>query len=103
VNKLLQHAPKSLAVIRFSNGERIFIEIARSGIVVDKLWLGRFRRRLLQWPLSDPKRLDRAVIFFMSGPASDLPGDTVLELMASRFMRECRSVSDVKHLCARIG
>jgi hypothetical protein len=39
----------------------------------------------------------------MSDPPSDLPGDTVLELIVSRFLRECRSVEDVRRLCAQIN
>jgi hypothetical protein len=102
VNKLLRHIPRSSAVIRFSNGERIAVTIAPSGIVIAKLWLGILRRRLVEWPRTDPKRLDRALVFFMSGPASDLPGDTVLELMTSRFLRECRSIRDVVRMCERV-
>jgi hypothetical protein len=103
VNKLLRHTPRSSAVIRFSSGERIVVTIAPSGIVIAKLWLRMLRRRLLEWPRANPKRLDRALVFFMSGPPSDLPGDTVLELIVSRFLRECRSVEDVRRLCAQIN
>jgi hypothetical protein len=103
VNKLLRHIPGSSAVIQFTNGERIIITIAPAGIIIAKLWLRMLRRRLVEWPRTDPKRLDRALIFFMSGPVSDLPGDTVLELMVSRFIRECRSIRDVVGLCERIA
>ena len=99
VNKLLRHTPRSSAVIRFASGERIVITIAPSGIVIAKLWLRILRRRLVEWPRSDPKRLDRALVFFMSGPASNLPGDSVLELIVTRFMRECRSIRDIVRLC----
>jgi hypothetical protein len=90
-------------VIRFASSERILITIAPSGIVIAKVWLGIFHRRLFAWPRADPKALDRALVFFMSGPDSDLPGDTVLELMASRFMRECHSIREVLRLCEMIG
>jgi hypothetical protein len=86
VNKLLRHTPRSSAVIRFSNGERIVVTIAPSGILIAKLRLRILRRRLVDWPRSDPRRLDRALVFFMSGPPSDLTGDTVLELMARRIL-----------------
>jgi hypothetical protein len=102
VNKLLRHIPGRSAVIRFANGERITITIAPSGIIIAKIFLRVLRRRLLHWPRTDAKRLDQALIFFLSGPASDLPGDTVLELMASRFMRECQSIRDVRRLCKTI-
>ena len=82
VNKLLRHTPRSSAVIRFASGERIVITIAPSGIVIAKLWLRILHRPLVEWPRSDPKRLDRALVFFMSGPASDLPGDSVLDFFA---------------------
>jgi hypothetical protein len=102
VNKLLRHTPRSSSVIRFASGERLLITIAPSGIVVEKLWLRIFRRRLFAWSRSDPKRLDKAVVFFMSGPASDLPGDSVLELIVTRLLRECDSVADVTRLCAQL-
>jgi len=41
--------------------------------------------------------LDRAILFVMSGPASDLPGDTVL--CVARFIRECHSLADVIRIC----
>jgi hypothetical protein len=82
--------------------QRIVVTIAPSGVVIAKLWVGLLRRRLVAWPRSDPKRLDRALVFFMSGPPSELPGDSVLELMVSRFMRDCRSIRDVVRLCERV-
>ena len=103
MNKLLRHIPGSSAVIQFTSGERIIITIAPTGIIIAKLWLCMLRRRLVEWPRTDPKRLDRALVFFMSGPVSDLPGDTVLELMISRFTSECRSIHDVVRLCERIA
>jgi hypothetical protein len=103
MNTVLRHTPGSSAVIRFTNGERIGVSISGSGIRIEKHWLRVFHRRLFHWPRNDPKRLDRAIVFFMSGPNSDLPGATVLELIVSRFLRECHSVDDVKRLCERIA
>ena len=103
MNKLVRHKPRSSAVIRFASGERLLITIAPSGIVFEKLQLRLFRRRLLAWYRSEPKRLDKALVFFMSGPASDLPGDSVLELIVTRFLSECDSVADVTRLCAQIS
>jgi hypothetical protein len=103
VNTLIDHEPGSRAVIRFANGERIAITIAPSGVTIVKLRLRVLRgRKLFEWLRTAPKALDRALRFFMAGPDSDLPGDTVLELMASRFLRECRGCDDVVRLCARI-
>jgi hypothetical protein len=45
---------------------------------------GLARHYLPAWPPESQAGLDKVVMFFMSGPASDLPGDTVLELMARR-------------------
>jgi len=87
---LVRHRPRSSAVIRFNSGERLSVSISPSGITIEKLWLRFIRRPLHQWSRSEPKRLDRAIVFFMSGSASDLPGDSILELIVSRFLRECR-------------
>lgn len=102
MKKILRHTPRTSAVIQFDNGERLLIAIAPAGIVVNKIWLGIFRRRVIEWARSDPKRLDRAIVYFMSGPAPDLPGDSVLELMVTRFLRDCASVEEVRKLCAQI-
>jgi hypothetical protein len=103
VNKLVRHRPRSSAIILFKSGERIAVSISPSGIVVEKLRLRVARRPLLQWRRNDPKHLDRAIVFFMSGPASDLPGDSVLELITTRFLRECYSINDVVSLCRQIS
>jgi hypothetical protein len=99
---LLRHRPRVSATIQLDTGERVAISIGPSGIVISKLWLSRLRRLLIKWPRSNPKLLDRATVFFMCGPASDLPGDTVLELMVTRFMRECHSLADVIRLCEQV-
>src|SRR5262250_1220604 len=102
MNRLLRHTPGSFALIRFTNRERIAIFIAPSGNVIAQVWFGIFRRRLFSWPRSSPKVLDRAIVFFMSGPDSDLPGETILELMVSRFLRECNSIADLVAFCDKI-
>lgn len=65
--------------------------------------VSRFRRPLIEWPRNNPKLLDRAIVFFLAGPSSDLPGDTILELMATRFMRECHTLADVIRLCEQVN
>jgi hypothetical protein len=103
VNTLIKHEPGSRAIIRFANGERIAITIAPSGVSISKVRLRVLRgRKLFERLRTAPKALDRTLRFFMAGPDSDLPGDTVLELMASRILRECRGTDDVVRLCARI-
>jgi hypothetical protein len=103
VNTLIKHEPGSHAVIRFANGEHIAITIAPVGVTIFKIRLRMLRgRKLCEWLRTAPKALDRALRFFMAGPDSDLPGDTVLELIVSRILRECRGSEDVVRLGARI-
>jgi hypothetical protein len=103
VNTVIAHEPGTRALIRFANGERIAIAISPSGVIISRVRLRIFRgRTLTHWPRSAPKALDRALRFFMAGPDSDLRGDTVLELMVTRFVHECQGIADVVRLCARI-
>jgi len=100
VNKLTAHRPRALAHIVFESGEHVLVSCKQTGIQISRLWLGVVPiRKVCDWPRSNPKLLDDALKFFMAGPDSELPGGTILELIASRLMRECRSVTDVKRLC----
>ena len=72
----------------------------QTGIRISRLWLRVVPiRKVCDWPRSNPKLLDDALKFLQAGPNFDLSGGTILELIASRLMKDCRSIADVKRLC----
>jgi hypothetical protein len=100
VNKLTAHRPRAFAHIVFESGEHVLVSCKQTGIRISRLWFGVVPvRKICDWPRSNPKLLDDALKFFMAGPDSELPGGTILELIASRLMNDCRSIADVKRLC----
>jgi len=100
VNKLTAHRPRAFAHIVFESGEHVLVSCKQTGIRISRLWFGVVPvRKICDWPRSNPKLLDDALKFFMAGPHSELPGGTILELIASRLMNDCRSIADVKRLC----
>ena len=100
VNKLTAHRPRAFAHIVFESGEHVLVSCRQTGIRISRLWFGVVPvRKICDWPRSNPKLLDDALKFFMAGPHSELPGGTILELIASRLMNDCRSIADVKRLC----
>ncbi len=100
MNKLAAHRPRAFAHIVFESGEQVLVSCRQTGIRISRLWLGVVPiRKVCDWPRSNPKLLDEALKFFMAGPDSELPGGTILELIASRLMKDCRSIADVKRLC----
>ena len=100
MNKLTAHRPRAFAHIVFESGEHVLVSCKQTGIRISRLWFGVVPvRKICDWPRSNPKLLDDALKFFMAGPHSELPGGTILELIASRLMNDCRSIADVKRLC----
>ncbi len=100
MNRLSAHRPGDFAHIVFDNGEHVLVSCTQKGIRISRLWLGVVPiRKVCDWPRSNPKLLDDARQFFLAGPDSELPGGTILEMIASRLMKDCRSVADVKSLC----
>jgi len=100
VNRLTAHRPGAFAHIVFENGEHVLVSCTQKGIRISRLWLGVVPiRKVCDWPRSNPKLLDDALEFFLAGPASELRGGTILEIITSRLMKDCRSVADVKRLC----
>jgi len=100
VNKLTAHRPRAFAHIVFESGEHVLVSCKQTGIRISRLWFGVVPvRKICDWPRSNPKLLDDALKFFMAGPHSELPGGTILELIAARLMNDCRSIADVKRLC----
>ena len=103
MNKLTAHKPRAFAHIVFESGEHVLVSCQQTGIRISRLWSGVVPiRKVCDWPSSNPKLLDDALKFFMAGPDSDLPGGTILELIASRLMKDCRSIADVKRLCVSL-
>lgn len=103
MNKLAAHRPRTFAHIVFDSGEHVLVSCQQKGIRISRLWLGVVPiRKVCDWPRSNPKLLDDALKFFMAGPDSDLPGGTILELIASRLMKDCRSIADVKKVCVSL-
>ena len=99
MNRLPAHRPGAFAHIVFENGEHVLVSCTQKGIRISRLWLGVVPiRKVCDWPRSNPKLLDDALQFFLAGPDSELPGGTILEMIASRLMKDCRSVADVKSL-----
>ena len=100
MNRLSAHRPGAFAHIVFENGEHVLVSCTQKGIRISRLWLGVVPiRKVCDWPRSNPKLLDDALQFFLAGPDSELPGGTILEMIVSRLMKDCRSVADVKSLC----
>ena len=103
MNRLSAHRPGAFAHIVFESGEHVLVSCTQKGIRISRLWLGIVpNRKICDWPRSNPKLFDEALQFFLARPASELLGGTILEIIATRLMKDCRSVADVKRLCASL-
>ena len=98
MNRLVSKKPGQLAQIQFDSGERIFISLSQEGIRISKLWFGFIpATKIFDRSRKDMAALDRALMTFMKWETG-ARGGSLLDVISSRVMKECRSIEDLKRL-----
>ena len=94
--EIINYKPKAYCQIRFSNGDRVLVSCAQTGIKIFKLgFLGLFpTKTIADWPIS---RLESAIAIF-ADPAN--PMAHPLDAIKDKLVKTCSSISDVQRLCS---